>query len=83
MSALPGDCARPYRYRIENLHCAACEQRVRELFADDHRISRIDVDMDGRTIVIHASAVGSTTDLTDRLTNAGFAPTPHAPIPDA
>jgi hypothetical protein len=83
MSTQQGVCARPYRYRVENLHCVACEQRLRALFADDHRISRIDVDIGGQTIAIHADSVGSTTDFADRLANAGFAPTPHAPIPDA
>jgi cation transport ATPase len=67
-----------YRFRVENLHCDACERRVRTAFADDPRITRIDVDIQARGIALHASVDGIEHALADRLTEAGFAATPEA-----
>lgn len=75
--------ATSYRFRVENLHCTACEQRVRAVFADDLRIARIDVNIGERTIALHANRDGLTPELMDRLADAGFVPTPHSPAPDA
>lgn len=82
-SSQQAGCATSYRFRVENLHCAACEQRLRAVFADDRGIARIDVDITERTVAIHANRDDLMTELANRLADAGFVPTPYVPDFDA
>ena len=70
------DATATYRFRLDNLHCAACERRLRAVFADDARITRIDVDILAHTIALHASGAGLSRELSDRLADVGFIATP-------
>ncbi|MGS1012980.1 heavy-metal-associated domain-containing protein [Rhodanobacter sp. UC4450_H17] len=72
-----------YRYRLENLHCAACEKRLRTAFAGDTRVSAVDVDLSARSVVLQALEPGLGQALLASLAAAGFTATPDARAADS
>lgn len=67
-----------YRFRVENLHCAACENRLRALFVQDRGVALIEVDIPEKTIAIHSERDDLTDELANRLADAGFLPAPYS-----
>lgn len=63
-----------YRFRVENVHCPACERRLRAVFGEDRGITLIEVDITEKTIAIHSERDDLTDELANLLADAGFLP---------
>ncbi len=65
----------------EGMHCASCVRRMEQALADVPGITRVQVDLPGRTVAIRVTADGpAVTALQARLRGAGFTVVPEAGI---